>query len=104
VDRLQAAGAADAEPWRHRALGQQRRAFAAIADIQARVLAPPDATRRQHARQRSVLEPPLHFYACAPLTAPRKRHGDTRALAEHVDETHTRAIGEAVAVLEAQDR
>ena len=98
------AGAGHLQPGRDGSLRAHGGADATVPDVESRVLAPGDAACADDPRQRPALEAAFDLDGRATLAAPRQRRRQSRPPAEHVHEAHTHAVGEAVAVLAAQDR
>ena len=85
-------------------LGAALHLHALVADLEARVLAVPDRQARLDAGQRAGLEQPLELQRGAARAAPRQRHGQPLADAEQIHRADPSAVGEAIAVGEADDR
>ena len=103
-DVAPAHAAADAQRQRQRPLGARPHLAAAIRHVEERVLAPHEAGAALDARDRPARELALELDRRPALGAPRQRHADAAAPAEHVGERELRAVAQAVAVGERDDR
>ena len=85
-------------------LGARGPLDALIVELEVRVLALPDAEGGRDARERAGRERAFELERRAARPAPRQRHRQPLASPQQVDRADPSAVGEAIAVVVAEDR